>query len=75
MNCFECAKARETVAAVAVCQHCSVGLCLDHLIESANFLVGGTLEGCHHKIPSVNPLVDVPAGIADSVRHHSAGAA
>ena len=31
MNCFECAKANDTVPAVAVCEHCGVGLCLDHL--------------------------------------------
>ena len=34
MNCFECAKANDTVPAVGVCRHCGVGLCLDHLIEA-----------------------------------------
>ena len=27
MICFECAKVNETSVAVAVCQHCGVGLC------------------------------------------------
>ncbi len=64
MNCFECAKANDTVAAVAICQHCGVGLCLDHLIEVTHVLVGGTHEGCRHEIPHVKALVDVPAGAA-----------
>ena len=36
MNCFECAKANDTVPAVGVCQHCGVGLCLDHLSRRAS---------------------------------------
>ena len=37
MNCFECAKIHDTVAAVGICQHCGVGLCLDHLIEAREY--------------------------------------
>ena len=37
MNCFECAKVNDTIAAVGICQHCGVGLCLDHLIEASNY--------------------------------------
>ena len=37
MNCFECAKVNDTVAAVGICQHCGVGLCLDHLIEASDY--------------------------------------
>ncbi|HSC72693.1 MAG TPA: DUF2180 family protein [Gaiellaceae bacterium] len=74
MNCFECAKTNDTVAAIAICRHCQVGLCFDHLIEAEHFLVGGTHESCPHVIPRTKPLVDIPAGIADSARHHSAGA-
>lgn len=75
MNCFECARANDTASAVAICQHCGVGLCLDHLIEATHFSVAGTHEGCPHEIPRVKPFVDVPAGITASARHHSAGVA
>ena len=46
MNCFECAKSNDAVPAVGVCQHCGVGLCLDHLVEAHAFRVGGTVYGC-----------------------------
>ncbi len=72
MNCFECAKANDAVPAVGLCQHCGVGLCLDHLVEAHEFRVGGTLFGCPHEMPSVKPLRGVPAGIATAARHHSA---
>lgn len=55
MICFECAKVNETSAAVAVCQHCGVGLCFEHLVEATHTLVGGTHEGCRHKVPVVAP--------------------
>lgn len=32
MQCYECAKKGIEKAAVAVCNHCSVGLCLDHAV-------------------------------------------
>lgn len=72
MNCFECAKANDTVAAVGVCGHCSVGLCFDHLVEGRNFRVGGTLFGCPHDVPATKPMRGVPAGITASARHHTA---
>ena len=72
MNCFECAKVNDSIAAVAVCDHCGVGLCLDHLIEAHGFTVGGTHFACAHEIPTVKPLRGVPAGIAAAARHHSA---
>lgn len=68
MNCFECAKANDTVAAVGVCGHCGVGLCLDHLVEAAQYRVGGTLYGCAHELPALKPLRGVPAGISDGSR-------
>jgi hypothetical protein len=58
MNCFECAKASETTPAVAVCQHCGVGLCFEHLVEATHALVGGTHEGCQHKVPLAAPTVN-----------------
>jgi hypothetical protein len=72
MNCFECAKVNDAVSAVAICQHCGVGLCLDHLIEAHEFVVGGTHYTCLHEVPQVKPLRGVPAGIAAASRHHTA---
>ena len=72
MNCFECAKANDTVSAVAVCDHCGVGLCLDHLIEARRYRVGGTIWACPHDLPAVKPLRGVPAGITEGARHTSA---
>ena len=69
MNCFECAKTNDTVAAVGVCRLCGVALCLDHLVEARDFRVGGTLFGCGHELPTPKPLRGVPAGIADGARH------
>jgi hypothetical protein len=74
MNCFECAKTHDSIPAVGVCKHCSVGLCFDHLVEAHEFRVGGTLYGCPHTIPRVEQLRDAPAGIAVA-RHHTAGVA
>lgn len=75
MNCFECVKGNDSVPAVAICQHCGVGLCFDHLIEASQFSVGGTHEGCAHQIPRVRPLPGVPSRIAEPARHQSAGVA
>ena len=72
MNCFECAKANDSVAAVGVCQHCGVGLCLDHLAEAHAFTVGGTHFACGHEIPRVKPMRGIPAGIAAAGRHDTA---
>ncbi len=72
MNCFECEKTNDAVPAVAVCQHCGAGLCLDHLIEARQYRVGGTLYACPHEIPSARPLRGMPVGIAPSARHHTA---
>ena len=60
MNCFECAKANDAVPAVAVCEHCGVGLCLDHLVEAREYRVGGTLWGC--------AAYDLPRGEAAAQR-------
>jgi hypothetical protein len=74
VNCFECAKANDAVAAVGACRQCGVGLCLDHLVEARDYRVGGTVYGCAHALPRVKPLRGVPAGIAASGRHHTARA-
>jgi hypothetical protein len=75
MHCFECAKTNDTVAAVGICQHCGVGLCLDHLVEAHEFHVGGTVYTCQHEFSSGKPLRGVPAGIAAGARHHTAAGA
>ncbi len=75
MNCFECAKTNGAVAAVGLCQHCEVGLCLDHLIEARAYCVGGTTYGCAHDLPRSKPLRGVHAGVAAAARHHTATAA
>jgi hypothetical protein len=72
VNCFECAKANEDVAAVGVCRHCGVGLCLDHLVEAGAYRVGGTVFGCGHELPRAKPLRAVPEGIRGSDAHHPA---
>jgi hypothetical protein len=73
MNCFECAKVNDDVAAVGVCRHCGVGLCLDHLVEARGYRVGGTLYGCGHQLPPLRQLHGVPNGIAHGPRHVGAG--
>ena len=48
MNCYECAKAGTTVAAVAICTHCSCGLCLEHLRATRFDAIGGMPLRCEH---------------------------
>lgn len=36
MKCFECSLAGERSDAVGVCQHCSVGLCAEHAVLTAD---------------------------------------
>ena len=63
MNCFECAKAGESVPAVGVCRRCGVGLCLEHLAEAEAFTVGGTHYACAHAAPNGEPLRAQPAEV------------
>jgi hypothetical protein len=72
MSCFECAKTNDTIPAVGICRHCGVGLCLDHMIEAREYRVGGTLYGCAHEVPRVQPLRGAPAGITEAKRHYTA---
>jgi hypothetical protein len=49
MNCFECAKDGSTMSAVALCRHCSAGLCMDHLRDAAtDHAQGGIQVTCRH---------------------------
>jgi hypothetical protein len=50
MDCYECAIRGRAVAAVATCQNCGVGLCLEHLAEAHRYRPGGTLYGCPHDL-------------------------
>lgn len=72
MNCFECAKLNDSVPAVGVCRRCGVGLCLDHLVETRGYRVGGTLFACDHEVPDTRLLRGVPAGVAGAARRHTA---
>jgi len=67
MNCFECAIGGKTVAAVATCRHCRVGLCLDHLRQQQAYRVGGTVFGCPHNL-SVTPQPAQPGDAASTNR-------
>ena len=60
MNCFECAKASDSVPAVGVCGHCGVGLCLDHLLEAADYRVGGTTYACESRDPAHEAVTRCP---------------
>lgn len=50
MDCYECAITGRTVAAVATCRTCGVGLCLEHLAEAQRHRPGGTSYGCPHDL-------------------------
>lgn len=75
MNCFEGAKTDDSVAAVGVCLECGVGLCLDHLVDTGAYLLGGTAIGCGHELPRMKPLHGVVEGIEAAARHQTAGIA
>jgi len=49
MNCLECAKGGSTTIAVALCQHCNAGLCMDHLRDTATDRSPGQMQVtcCH----------------------------
>lgn len=50
MNCFLCARSGEERAAVGLCRHCQVALCMDHLIESRDHNQGGMRWACSHEL-------------------------
>ena len=55
VNCFVCRTKGATESAVAVCQHCSVGLCESHLAEAQKPGPGGMRYTCAHELPSAVP--------------------
>ena len=62
MNCYVCATSKEERAAVAVCPHCFVGVCLEHLRQGQQPNTGGMRFSCRHSlpIPAADPSVGVP---------------
>jgi Uncharacterized protein conserved in archaea (DUF2180) len=71
MNCYVCDAAQHENAAVAICQHCGVALCREHL--GVDLLMprarGMTRGGCAHA-----PLQDARAHRALQTTSSSAGA-
>jgi hypothetical protein len=60
MNCSECARLGRDAAAVALCRHCSAGLCLAHVQDEAlDGGPGGMNLSCKHHTWDP-PHVDAP---------------
>jgi hypothetical protein len=71
MDCFECAVAGESVAAVAICHHCGAGMCLEHTHAAQSFRVGGVMlmtGGCPHDLKALPASRTVAAGGATNGR-------
>jgi hypothetical protein len=66
MNCYVCATSKEERAAVAVCPHCFVGVCLEHLRQGQQASAGGMRLGCRHSLPA--PAASSSAGAPRSFR-------
>ncbi len=60
MLCYSCAEQGIDQPAVALCRHCTAGLCMDHLREtSAHFTSNSLLASCHHDTWDVMELPTV----------------
>ena len=68
MSCYECATQGESVAAVAICKHCGVAMCLKHFRMAQDYRVGGTTYGCRHN-ESTKPRGGVAKRVARPNRH------
>lgn len=60
MNCYICATSKEERSAVAICPHCFVGVCLEHLRQGQQPSAGGMRFGCRHSLPA--PVANPSAG-------------
>jgi hypothetical protein len=69
MNCYVCATSREERAAVAVCPHCFVGVCLEHLRQGQQPGAGGLRFGCRHNLPTL--AANSSAGVSRRFRKAS----
>jgi hypothetical protein len=67
MLCHECWMRGEEAPAVALCRHCSVGLCKEHLVEAYRHPAASLIPSCRHR-PSAaapeHPAVAAAAAIA-----------
>ncbi len=60
MLCYSCAEQGIHQPAVALCRHCTAGLCMDHLHETAAHLASNRLlADCHHGTWAVMELPKV----------------
>jgi hypothetical protein len=76
MNCFECAARGEEAVAVAICPHCGIGICIDHLAAALDFRVGGTTYGCRHDLSAARRASRAGAhGPSSGHRHELTGTA
>jgi len=50
MDCYVCACEGKEKRAVALCHHCSVGVCIKHLEELQNHNQGGMRYTCNHGV-------------------------
>jgi hypothetical protein len=48
MNCYVCVLEHATSTAVAICSHCGVALCMQHLREAQSYSIGGMKYDCPH---------------------------
>jgi hypothetical protein len=60
MNCWVCAEGGREVPAVGLCWHCTAGLCLAHVHETAQQHDKGMYPHCHHDM--WNPARPRPVG-------------
>jgi Uncharacterized protein conserved in archaea (DUF2180) len=63
------------ISAVAICTHCGVGLCLEHLVEREAPTAGGTRLDCPHVLPTPGRHAEVdgqprPRGSGGLVASH-----
>ncbi len=68
MNCYDCAIQGESAPAVAVCKHCGVGMCLEHLYAQLDYRGGGTTYGCRHEF-AARPTVKATARASGHTHH------
>lgn len=57
MDCYVCACEGEEKKAVALCRHCSVALCMNHLEDLQTHTQGGMRYGCKHRVPRPPEIV------------------
>ena len=58
MLCYICSTSRRERPSVALCRHCLVGLCLDHLAQSLELGPGGMRVGCRHDLANLAVTVE-----------------